>query len=395
MTTDEQCWFVTCVKGLEEVLAAELRGPEIGARDVRPGAAGVHFRGGPAVGYRANLWLRTGVRVLREQARAHVEGPEELYEWARTIPWREYMNLEQTFSVEARVRDSKLTHSQYAALRIKDALCDTFRDHCGRRPNVDARDADLPLFLYLYRDEAVLYHDTSGTTLHKRGYRDVLHRASLNECVAAGIIGFSGWDQASPLVDPMCGAGTLVIEAALKALRRAPGLLRKKSFPFQRRPDFDRRLWKDCRGEAYARALYEAPCFLGGNDLHPGALSLARKDAEAAGVAQFIEFTDTDIADYHPAQTPRTVVVNPPWGGRLDEGSVAEAWKKLGLFLKQRCPGTDAWLLTGNASALQYTGLKISRKIPLRYGKVSCRLVHCKLATEKKADVRGDRPLLG
>jgi len=247
-------FFATCAHGLEEVLADELRDERIGASDVRTGASGVHFTGKMEIGYRANLWVRTAIRVLDHMGHAPAPNPDRLYAWARSLPWERFMSVDQTLSVDARVRDSKITHSRYAAFRIKDAICDRFRDQLGRRPDVDPTSADLPLFLYVYKNESTLYRDLSGQTLHKRGYRGAMHKSSLNECLAAGLVRLSGWDGRSDLLDPMCGSGTIAIEAALIALDRAPGLLRKTPFPFECWPEFDRKRWGELRAEARDRA---------------------------------------------------------------------------------------------------------------------------------------------
>jgi putative N6-adenine-specific DNA methylase len=377
-------YFATCAKGLEEVLAAELRSPWIGAADVEPGASGVAFRGSWAVGYRANLWLRTAVRVLVELARGPAPDPDALYRLARSVEWPRWMRLDQTFSVEARVRDSGITHSKYAALRVKDALCDVFRDATkGSRPNVDVAGADLPLFVTIYRNAAVLYRDMSGQTLHKRGYRDAMHKSSLNETVAAGMLLLSGWDGRTPIVDPMCGAGTLVIEAALLALRRAPGLTRLR-FPFEEWPDFDRRVWRECREAAAGAALERLPYRIEGNDRHAGAISLAKKDAASAGVARFVRFTRGEVADFAPEAPPSHVFVNPPWGERLADEGVEGSYRQLRDFLKGRCAGSEAWLLSGTRGPTRFLGMKATRRFPIRIGKVDCRILHY--------DVRGFEP---
>ena len=280
--------------------------------------------------------------------------------------------------MEARVWDSEVTHSKYAALRVKDALCDYFRAKTGRRPMVDVEAADLPLYLYLYRDEAILYRDLSGTTLHKRGYRGAMHKAPLNECVAAGILQLAGWEGQGTFCDPMCGSGVFAIEAALRRLHRAPGLLRKR-FPFESWPDFDKELWKELKGQAYGRAKYEAPCAILANDCHPGALALARKDAEAAGVAEFIQFFQTDVATFAPPEPPRLVAVNPPWGERLKLADLAEPWRKLGAFLTQHCAGAEAWVLSGNPEAPGHLGLKEECSLPLQLGKVPCQVFKYKI----------------
>jgi len=366
-------YFATCAKGLEPAVAAELRDPRIGAQEIQEGASGVNFRGDQAVGYRANLWLRGAIRVLAEHARGMCPGSDQLYAWARTLDWTALMRLEQTFSVEARVWDSGVTHSKYAALRIKDALCDTFREKTGARPNVQVENADLPLFLYLYRDEAILYRDLSGTTLHKRGYRDAMHKSSLSETVAAGVLLRSGYDGSQVLCDPMCGAGTFGIEAALLALRRAPGLARRQ-FPFERWPDFDASTWKNDKERAQAEARQAMACPILLNDVHPGALALARKDSVSAGVDAFLKFSNADITDFTPPQPPNLVVVNPPWGERMDEADLPATWKKLGAFLKERCRSATAWVLTGNPDLTTYLGLKSSLGYTVNIAKLRCRV---------------------
>jgi len=364
-------YFATGHKGLENALCTELQAGEIGAENVRPGSSGAWFSGDLSVGYRACLWLRSGIRVLEEVARGQTLGSEELYDWAAALDWSAWLDLKRTFSIEARVWDSAITHSKFAALRVKDALCDSFRGRCGQRPSVDTEGADVPFFLYLYRDEAVLYRDLAGTTLHKRGYRDALHKSSLNEALAAGILIHAAYDGSGSLADPMCGAGTFAIEAAMMATHRAPGLLRK-SFPFMQWPDFERTRWKDCRGRAFSHARFELGTPILANDGHPGALSLARKDASAAGVSEFIHFAQADIAELAPPVTPRIVCVNPPWGKRLDGPGVAETWRKLGRFLRGHCAGASAWVLTGNRSLSRELDLEPTDTLALRTGKVEC-----------------------
>ncbi|MCZ7644219.1 MAG: THUMP domain-containing protein [Planctomycetota bacterium] len=365
-------YFVTCAKGLEEVVAGELATEPIRASAIEPGSSGVWFQGETATGYRANLWLRAGIRVLQEHARAPVVGSEELYEWARGLDWTSLMRVDQTFSVEARVWDSALTHSKYAALTVKDALCDTFRAKGGERPNVDPNRADLPLFLYLHRDEAVLYRDLSGVTLHKRGYRDALHKSSLNEAVAAGILQLTAWDRGAPLLDPMCGSGTFVIEAALWAMNRAPGLLRQ-GFPFEAWPDFEKRAWNAALEEARDLARPKPAGELMANDVHAGSISLAKKDARAAGVERFIRFSSADVATYAPPVKPALAVCNPPWGERLDSPELEASWRELGRFLKRHCGGANAWILSGNAELTRFLSMKAARKFPLRLGKIDAR----------------------
>ncbi len=296
------------------------------------------------------------------------------------------MGLDQTFSVEARVRDSEITHSKYAALRVKDALCDQFREKKkGRRPNVKVHGADLPIFVTVYRNRVTIYRDWSGETLHKRGYRDAMHKSSLNETVAAGMLALAGYDSERALVDPMCGAGTIAIEAALLATHRAPGLFRAEgTFPFERWPDFDAKAWNAVRDEARSKATPASSLRIAANDVHPGALGLARRDAARAGVAEAIRFSKSDIADYAPPFRPDVVVVNPPWGERLDPANLEASWKGLRVFLKEHCAPGDAWVLSGNADATKSMGLRASQKIPLRIGKVDARILRYEILPPRK-----------
>ncbi len=378
--------FVTCPRGLEDVVAAELRAATIAAGNVRPAASGVSFRGDAAVFQRANLWLRSGIRVLGRIAQARVTDPDELYAFALEVDWLRYMRLEQTFSVEARVWDSGITHSKYAALRVKDALCDQFRKRRGgKRPNVQVHGADLPLFVSIYKNVATLYRDWSGETLHKRGYRDVMHKSSLNEAVAAGMLASAGYD-GEPLLDPMCGAGTLPIEAAWIATRRAPGLFRKRGgFPFERWPDHDGRTWRRVRDEAERAARPDAAPRIAANDSHEGALSLARRDAARAGVADCITFSSRPVRSFTPPFRPDVVVVNPPWGERLTPEDLDRVWKELRLFLKEHCAPSTTWVLSGTSGATRGMGLKASRKIPVRIGKVDSRILRYDILPPREA----------
>src|SRR5438876_726387 len=233
-------YFATCARGIEAVLADELRA--LKASTVEPGRGGVHFAGDQALLYQANLWLRTAIRVLWPILEVHVTSPEELYEAVRSLDWSRYLTPDHTLAVDCNVRDSHITHSKYAALRTKDAICDQFMDRCGRRPSVNVEEPMIGLNLHIYRNEAVLSLDSSGESLHKRGYRPIQTRAPLNEALAAALILLSGWKTETPFVDPLCGSGTLPIEACWLVIRRPPGLTRRR-LGFQSWMEFDIELW--------------------------------------------------------------------------------------------------------------------------------------------------------
>src|SRR6516225_1839711 len=240
-------FFATCARGLESILAKELS--DLGASDVVPGRGGVHFEGDLALLYQANLWLRTAIRVLRSILDAAVTTPEELYDAVQTVDWQRYLTPDHTLAVDCNVRDSRITHSKYAALKTKDAICDQFVARCGKRPSVNVDEPMVGLNLHIFRDQAVLSLDSSGESLHKRGYRPILTKAPLNEALAAALVLLTDWRGGTALADPLCGSGTLCIEAAWIALRRPPGLTRRR-FGFMGWMDFDISLWAELRDQA-------------------------------------------------------------------------------------------------------------------------------------------------
>src|SRR5437667_6387697 len=219
-------FFATCARGIEPILAVEMR--ELGTREIEVGRGGVQFTGNKTLLYKANLWLRTAVRVLCPILDAPVTSPEELYDAVQTVDWSQYLTPDHTLAVDCNVRDSRITHSKYAALKTKDAICDQFMDKYGRRPSVDVERPMVGLNLHIYQDQAVLSLDSSGDSLHKRGYRPIQTKAPLNEALAAAIILLTGWKGDTAFADPMCGSGTLPIEATWMAIRRPPGLTRRR-----------------------------------------------------------------------------------------------------------------------------------------------------------------------
>ena len=426
-------FFATCAPGLEAVLASELVGPHIGAVNVRPGRAGVSFSGSQGTGMRAVLWLRTAIRVLLKLAsgdlvpRPGVRGADALYDFIRkAAEWKHLLPRGQTFSVNARVWDClDLPSEALAATRAKDAICDALRDATGDKPQAppSGSPGDLPLFLTCHRDKALLYRDLCGSSLHKRGYRagDAIHRAALNETVAAGVAALLNWPGApqalhpapiatgamsqTVVVDPMCGSGTLLIEAAMMATHRAPGLLRSSPWPFQAWPDMEPGTWHAAVEEA-RQAVVESPgqsrVLLFGADSHGGALALAQSAAARAGVDHLIQFQQADVRAWAPplpqGAAVTHVAVNPPWGGRLqggsspdgaapsgtatitgdgfdEDGDLLETWFQLGMFLKRHCAGAEVGVLTANREAAAKLFLSPKRKLPLTVGGIDCRLL--------------------
>jgi len=365
--------IAACTKGLEDVLAGELTA--LGAREVSAGRGSVTFVADLETFYRTALHLRTAVRVLVPVCDGEVRSPEDLYDLVASVDWSRYTSVDRTLAVECNVKDSAITHSGYAALKVKDAVVDQFRDNTGERPNIDRENADLRLALRVFRDHATLSLDATGDSLHKRGWRPIQVKSPLNEAIAAGIVLLSGWDRSSVLVDPMCGSGTLPVEAALIASDTAPGLLRDE-FAFHRWPDFDSALWNRVKDEARARVKPVPAGLIFGNDLHGGALDLARKGAKAAGVDGSVTLFNKDISEWQPPAPPKVVVVNPPYGERLgDADDLPALYKSLGSFLKKQCQGASAFVLSGNPEITRHIGLKAMRKHVLFNGPIECRLL--------------------
>lgn len=365
-------FFATCARGLEPILAEELRA--LGADGIEPGRGGVHFGGDQATLYQANLWLRTAIRVLKPLATFPVSTPEELYEAVRAVDWARHLTPEHTLAVDCNVRDSGITHSHYAALKVKDAICDQFVDRQGRRPSVDTEDPLFALNLHIYRNEAVLSLDSSLESLHKRGYRTLLPRAPLNEALAAALILKTGWAGESTFLDPLCGSGTFCIEAGWIALKRPPGLTRKR-FGFQSWMDYDVGLWAELRDQARRgiRKKLEHPIL--GSDERRDALHFSRDNARAAGIGHLLAFEQRDIGDLPPPSGPPGVLIcNPPYGERIgEEKELRELYRTMGQVFRTRFGGWRVFVFTGNARLARLIDLEPVEQTPFWNGKIPCR----------------------
>lgn len=312
-------FFATCAKGTEGALRRELSALRLPA--VRGDRGGVSFEGRLEAGMRACLHSRTAMRVLLELTRFPASSAEALYEGARAVPWDEWLTVRTTLAVEATVTSSAITHSGFAALKVKDAAVDALRDKLGARPDVDARDPDVRIVLHLARDEAALSLDLAGEPLHRRGYRAVSTEAPMKETLAAAILALGGVDPEAPFVDPMAGSGTLAIEHALRARRIAPGLSR--AFGFQRWPMYrggPQSAWDRMKAEAREAILPRAPAPVLARDLHTKAIEAARRNAAAAGVAEDVAIERADARDLRPIAERGFIVTNPPYGERLMSG---------------------------------------------------------------------------
>jgi putative N6-adenine-specific DNA methylase len=385
-------FFVTCARGVEEVLAGELR--DLGMASVEPGRGGVSFQGSMSDAARANLWLRTAHHVLLRLATFSAPDARALYEESRRLAWADHLMPAMTFAVDAtRTLPSPgsppgITHTHFAALQVKDAVVDALRDRRGARPRVDTRDPDLRIRLHLEGESATLFLDTSGESLHRRGYRPPQAEAPLKETLAAAVILLTGWDGSTPLCDPLCGSGTLVVEAALFAQHMAPG--RRRRFGFERWPGFDAAACRRLRAAVESEARPAAGPITA-SDRNRRALDLARRSARAAGVEQSVSFTRQDLARAQaPAPPPGVLVCNPPYGVRLGEATrLASLYRTLGEVLKHRFVGYTAFVLTGNLDLASEIGLAPSRRTVLFNGPIECRLLRYEIYAGSR---RGERP---
>ncbi|GAB4326254.1 MAG: THUMP domain-containing protein [Bacteroidales bacterium] len=369
-------YIAKTLTGLEPALAGELEA--IGAGNIKPVTRGVIFSGDLEIMYRANYCCRSAIRIIRQIARFKASNPQQLYDGVRTINWQELFSLQQTFAVKADVFSSAITHSKYAALKTKDAIADQFRDALGRRPNVNTQNPDLLIQVRIHRNECTLSIDSSGESLHKRGYRVANGPAPLSEVLAAGMILLSDWDRQSHFIDPMCGSGTLPIEAALIAYNIPPGYFREE-FGFEKWNDFDKQLWEKVKNEANAKIKETVPFKIIGSDWSGRIMSVARENRTSAGLDEKIELKTGFFEDMVPPPAPGVVITNPPYGERIKPDDIRKLYRMIGDTLKQKFQGYSAWILSGHPDALKMTGLHASPKYDLMNGPIACKFAGYKL----------------
>ena len=366
-------YFATCARGLEPILAGELA--NLRAFDIAHGRGGVTFSGPLELVYRANLYLRTAVRVLRPVFEGVVRNPDELYDAVRTIDWDEHLTPDHTIAVDCNVKNSGITHSQYAARRVKDGICDQFRDKYGRRPSVDTEFPGMGLNLHVSHDHAILSLDSSWDSLHKRGYRPISTRAPLNEALAAGLLLQVGYDGTRPLWDPLCGSGTFAIEAAMIALHRPPGLTRKW-FAFYGWMDFDKGHWASLREDARRRMRTTLEHPIGGSDVRDDAIYFAHENAKLAGLGHLLRFEKCDLRQSQPPTTTLgQIICNPPYGERIgEEAELDELYATIGDVTANRWAGWDLAIFTVNNPHTRKVRRPVRSNHPFFNGSLNCKL---------------------
>jgi putative N6-adenine-specific DNA methylase len=364
-------FFAPCPRGLAPALAEELAG--LGAQEVKAAEAGVGFTGPFDLVYAANLHSRIASRILWRVARFAYATEEDIYRNAREVRWRDWFTAERTFKVETNAHRSPVKSLDFVTLRVKDAIADHFRDAFGKRPSVAARDPDLRVHAFLDAKECTLYLDTTGEPLFKRGRRDHVGEAPLKKNLAAGILRLAGWQPGVPLLDPMCGAGTFLSEAAEMWLERAPG--RSRDFAFRNLVRFNPATWERTRSEAAKREKPLEPLPIHGSDLYGRSLDNARMNLRDAGLEEAVSLKQVNLLELSPPAPTGMIVTNPPYGVRLGEKEqLAAFYPRLGDALKQRFAGWTAYILSGDADLAKLIRLHASRKTVLFNGALECRL---------------------
>jgi putative N6-adenine-specific DNA methylase len=361
--------------GLEQVLAEELKA--IGAQEIEVMNRAVRFKGDLATMYRANLCLRTALRILLPIETFGVRNEDDLYRGIKRIHWEEFLGPDDTLAVHCTLHSDLFNHSQYLAQLTKDAIVDRFREKHGRRPSVDLENPTLSIHLHVRGDECLVSLDSSGGSLHKRGYREQTNLAPINEVLAAGLVLLSGWDRRSNLVDPMCGSGTILIEAAMIAGNIPPGIHRP-GFGFQRWGDYNEELWQRTCDEALERIDMHKPLILGG-ELSPNVIRKTAGNILHAHLKERIQLKNSAFADLPAPEGGGTLIINPPYGERMVKDDVEALYKMIGDTLKKNWSGYQAWVITSNMEAAKHIHLTAKPRIKLFNGSLECRFMRFEL----------------
>ena len=360
--------------GLEEVLSTELQ--RLGAKNVEIHNRAVSFTGDKGFMYKANLCLRTALRVLVPIETFNVSDEKSLYNSLQEINWENYIDVTDTIAIDTVLNSDLFTHSQYLSQKAKDAIVDQFRAKYGERPSVDLDKPTLRINLHVFKDTCSVSLDSSGESLHKRGYRDKTNLAPLNEVLAAGLVLLSGWDKRTTFIDPMCGSGTILIEAALIANNIPPGYYRE-DYGFERWKKFmpfEEVLYNTIFDSAVNKITNHEQKILGG-ELSPNVAKKAKENIKNAKVDDIVTVKNCDMKDFEVPAGRGVVIINPPYGERMDKDNIDELYKMMGDTFKKNFSGYDCWILSSNMNAFKHVGLRPSRKIALFNGQLECRFM--------------------
>lgn len=369
--------------GLEEVLKIELE--DLGAEQCEIISRGVSFQGDFTLLYKVNYFSRLSLRVLWELKHFKFRSNEEFYRAIKEFPAENYLLKDGLLAVSASLHDTIFQTPLFASLLAKDAVCDRFRDQFGERPSVDKENPDTQFHLHIYRNEATLFLDSSGESLHKRGYKVANHAAPINEVVAAGMLKLSGWKADCDLIDFMCGSGTILIEGAMIALNIPAGFYRDH-YGFMKWKNFDKTYWEDMKDSA--EIADDVSINFYGSDISARYLHTAIENVDYAGLRDFIRLKKKDFVDTEPRRTPSFVIINPPYGERLNIENINEFYHSIGDVLKKKYAGCTAWIISSDIDALKSVGLHPTRRISLFNGQLECKFMKYDLYKGKKYDTQ-------
>ena len=371
--------------GLEPVLAKELT--QMGANDIQIGRRMVSFRGDKETMYRANFQLHTAIKILKPIAHFKATCADDVYNEVSKIDWTEYLSDDRTFAVDSVVFSEEFRHSKFVSYKVKDAIVDQLREKTGKRPNISVSNPDLRLHIHIAETDATLCLDSSGESLHRRGYRQDSVEAPLNEVLAAGIIMMTGWQGETDFIDPMCGSGTLLIEAALIARNMAPGVFRKE-YAFEKWPDFDAELFDEIYNDDSQEREFTHHIY--GYDVDMKAVNTARINTRAAGLTNDITIEQQDFKDFTQPKEKSIIVTNPPYGERISTPNLLDTYRMIGERLKHQFTGGEAWVLSYREECFEQIGLKPSIKIPLYNGSLECELRKYQMFDGKLREFRSE-----
>ena len=371
--------------GLEPVLAKELT--QLGANDIQIGRRMVSFTGNKELMYRANFQLRTAIRILKPIKHFKAKSADDVYDEIKKIDWTEYLSLNETFSVDSVVFSEEFRHSKFVAYKVKDAIVDQFREATGKRPNISVANPDIRLNMHIAEYDCTLSLDSSGESLHRRGYRQESVEAPLNEVLAAGMILMTGWQGDTDFIDPMCGSGTLPIEAALIAHNMAPGLFRKE-YAFEKWHDFDKDLFDEIYNDDSQEREYKHHIY--GYDIDIKAVNTARMNVKAAGLTSTITIEEADFKNFTQPANKSILITNPPYGERISTPDLLGTYKMIGERLKHQFMNNDAWVLSYREECFDQIGLKPSIKYPLYNGSLECEFRKYQIFDGKLKDFRSE-----
>ena len=376
---DSEKFVAKTYAGMEEILKEELTA--LGATNCQIGTRAVEFEGDMAMMYRANYFCRYALRILWQVHEFTFRDNKQFYEQIFKFPAERLMDADNTLAFSVTMSSSMFRTPLFAAQLAKDAVCDRFRDKFDQRPSVDKESPDVQFHLHIYNNHAALFLDSSGESLHKRGYRVSTHPAQISEVVAAAMVKLSGWHGECDLIDPMCGSGTILIEAAMQALNIPAGFFREH-YGFERWKNFDRRLWQRVTDEADIHD--DVPVNFYGSDISARFLGMAEANVKAARLSDFIRLFRKAMRDTQPKRTPATLIFNPPYGERLDMEEIDEFYKEIGDTLKQTYAGCTAFLISSNIQAIKRIGLHPSQKTTLFNGALECKFLRYDLYAGKR-----------